>query len=87
MLSKKEIEKAKKDNKILLGTNIVFKKLKQGDLKAIIYSSNCPPETKKDLDYYNKLNKIELQEFEGNSKQLGEVCGKPFNTLIIGIKK
>ena len=87
MLSKKDIEKAKKENKLLLGTNIVFKKLKQGDLKSVIYSSNCPAETRKDLDYYNKLNKIELQEFEGNSKQLGEVCGKPFNTLVVGIRK
>ena len=85
--SKKDIEKAKKENKLLLGTNIVFKKLKVGELKTIVYSSNCPEETKKDLEYYHKLNNIEIQEFEGTSKQLGEVCGKPFNTLIIGIKK
>jgi len=85
--SKKDIEKAKKENKLILGTGIVLKKLKMGEIKSVIYSTNCPNETKKDLDYYNKINNIELQEFEGNSKQLGEACGKPFNALVIGIKK
>ena len=87
MTIKKSIENAKKENKLLIGSHLVLKKMKSGDLKSVFYSSNCPLEKLKDLNYYNSLTGVEVKEFDGTSKQLGELCGKPFNALMIGIKK
>ncbi len=87
MIAIKEIKEAKKANKLIIGTRIVFKNLKQGKLSYVVYASNCPTETKKDLNNYSKISKIKIEEFKGNSVKLGETCGKPFNILLIGIKK
>ncbi len=87
MSIKKSIESAKKENKLLIGSHLVLKKMKTGGLKSVFYSSNCPTEKLRDLNYYTSLIGIEVKEFEGTSKQLGELCGKPFNALMIGIKK
>lgn len=82
-----EIREAIKEKKILIGTRTVIKSVKSGAVTNVIYASNCPENTKKDLEYYSKNEFMSMRQFEGNSFQLGELCGKPFNVLLIGIKK
>jgi large subunit ribosomal protein L30e len=82
-----EIKEAMKEKKILIGSRTVIKGVKRGHLDSVIYASNCPEETRKDLEYYSRGGFLELKEFKGNSVQLGELCGKPFNVLLIGIRK
>ncbi len=83
----KEIKDAMENKKLIIGTKTVLKNLKNNKLKKIIYASNCPEKTKKDLNYYAQFSDIEIKEFKGTSLELGIVCGKPFNILLLGILK
>ncbi len=87
MSEEKEIKSAIKEKKLVIGTKSVLKNLKQNIIKSVIYASNCPENTHKDLEYYSKNFGIELKKFKGNSRQLGEVSAKPFNISVLGIKK
>ena len=82
-----DIKKAMKAGSIIIGSNNVIRGLKTGEIKSVIYPSNCKEEMLKDLSYYSEHFGIETQKFEGNSRQLGEICAKPFNIMLIGIKK
>lgn len=87
MTEEKEIKAAMKDKKLVIGSKSVFKNLKQNIIKSVIYASNCPEGTCRDLEYYSKNFGTELKKFKGNSRQLGEICAKPFNVSVLGIKK
>lgn len=82
----REIKQALKEKKLVIGTRVVFKGLKKGRIKKVIYASNCPAESMKDLEQYSK-SEAGPEAFSGNSVKLGEVCGKPFKILMVGIKK
>jgi large subunit ribosomal protein L30e len=83
----KEIVKALKDGKLLVGSRSVLKGIKAGNVKEVFYANNCPGGTLKDLNHYSEASKIEVKKFEESSVRLGEICGKPFSVLLIGIKK
>jgi len=82
-----EIKEAMKEKRIIIGSRTVMKGVKRGHINSVIYASNCPQETRKDLEYYSKSGFLGLKEFQGNSVQLGELCSKPFNVLLVGIRK
>lgn len=83
----KQIKDAIKNDKLIIGSRTVLKNLKNETLESVVYASNCPEELMKDLNHYSKVSGIKLEEFNGNSVQLGELCSKPFRILIIGMKK
>ncbi len=87
METKEIIKAAMKEKKIVLGLKQVEAMTKNSELNVVIYASNIPESTKRDLNYYNKNFGIEVKMFTGNSRQLGEFCGKPFNIVTLGIKK
>jgi len=82
-----EIKEALKAKKLLIGSRRVFRCVRRGSVKSVIYASNCPEGAKKDLNRYAALSKIDIKEFAGNSSRLGEICGKPFNVLVVGVQK
>lgn len=83
----KEIKEALKAKKVIIGSNSVLRGLRVGGLKSVILASNCPQDKIMDLERYSKLSGTQVNKFEGNSLQLGEICGKPFNVLLVGVKK
>ncbi len=85
MLEKK-IKKAIKEKKATLGYRKSLKLIKLGKVKEIIMSKNIPESWKKEIEYNAKLNKIKINVFDGTSKELGVVCGKPFPVTVITIK-
>ena len=40
-----------------------------------------------DIRHCANVSGISAQEFPGNSLELGELCGKPFGVLLLGIRK
>ena len=82
-----EIKNAIKEKKLVIGLNSVRRGTKSGLLKTIYSSSNCPEPLIKDIDHYAKLSNIGFEKFNGTSVQLGEICGKPFNILLIAVRK
>ena len=85
--AEKEIKDAIKAKKLMMGKRTVMRGLKGGTVDSVICASNCPEGMKKDLEHYASVSKITVKGFEGTSAKLGEVCGKPFNVLIVGIRK
>ncbi len=82
-----EVKDAMKGGKLVAGSRRVIKMIKTRDIRTAVYSSNVPEDVLKDLNYYSKNFGIEIKMFKGNSRQLGEFCGKPFNITLLGIKK
>lgn len=82
-----EIKSAIKEKKLVLGSSRALKNAKKGDLKMLIYASNCTGDVLRDVTYYSNNSSFESKRFRGNSRQLGEICGKPFNVMLLGIRK
>jgi large subunit ribosomal protein L30e len=87
MTLEKEIKEAVKERKVFIGSRIVLKAAKTGRVKSVIYASNTPRDTLRDIYHYAETSGIKPQEFPGSSVQLGELCGKPFSILLLGITK
>ncbi len=82
-----EISEAEKEGKLVIGSNMILRHARKGGLKAVIYATNMPEGRKEDLEKYCSVSSLEMKEFDGDSMRLGESCGKPFNVLMVGIKK
>jgi len=82
-----DIKEAQKQGKLVLGSRTVFKGIKGGIVTDVFHTTNIPEALLKDLNYYAKVSKIAVNRFNGNSAQLGELCGKPFKILLAAIKK
>ena len=81
------ISDAAKEGSLLIGSNTVFKSLKKGRIKSVIAAKNLPESRKAELDQHASVSGISVESYEGDSSKLGEACGKPFNVLVVGIKK
>jgi len=75
-----------KDN-VVIGSKKTIKYLKNNKLKLILLAENCPENIRKDIKSYVKINKIEIQNYDGTAKQLGIFCGKPFSIATLGVKE
>ena len=87
MTMEKEIKEAMKERKILIGSKRVLKNIKLNTLKTVIYASNCSEEMVNELNFQSKNLGFETKSFKGSSRELGEICGKPFNVLLLGLRK
>ena len=83
----KEIKQILKTKKVVLGTKQVIKNLRQNKIKKLLISSNCNKETKKDLEYYTKIGKIEKLDIKNSNKEIGIMCRKPFSISVVGVLK
>jgi large subunit ribosomal protein L30e len=83
----KEIKEATKERKLVVGARMVIKGIKKAGIKYVICPENCREDVMEELAYYGKSFGIEIKKFSGNSRQLGEICGKPFNIMLLGVKK
>ncbi|RLI99386.1 MAG: hypothetical protein DRP03_03625 [Candidatus Aenigmatarchaeota archaeon] len=80
------IAKAASEGNITLGTKSVIKGIKNSEIEKVIYATNIPQHILNNLKYYSKHFSIEIESFGNDSRHLGELCGKPFSVLVIGIK-
>ena len=87
MTIEKEIKEAMKEKKLIIGSRNVIKNVKRDYVKYVILATNFNKDVTDNLNHYSKNFALEIKKFEGNSRQLGELCGKPFNVMLLGIKK
>ena len=78
-----ELRKALKTEKMVFGSNETINNLKNGKVKRIFISSNCPEKVKKDLEYYGKISKVELIELKQPSDEIALICKKNFPVSVI----
>jgi large subunit ribosomal protein L30e len=75
-----------RDDKVIIGFNLVSKLLKTGKIGKIIYANNFPQNKVKVIKHNSKISGVEVIEYPKDGMELGLVCGKPFSVGIIGIK-
>ena len=80
------VKNALKKGSAILGFKESIKFLKINKAKLVIIAENMPEEMKKDIDHLCKLSKTKIRVFEGTSRELGVVCGKPYPISTIVIK-
>ena len=83
----KAITATAKTGKIQFGANSALKSAKAKKAKLIIFSSNCPKKTREKIEYYCKLSKIPVSIYNGDSVDLGAVCGKPFEVSALSVRE
>lgn len=81
-----QLKDALNKRNVIIGSKRTIKHLKLGNVKLIIIAKNCPEIVRKDIEYYAKISKLKVEEFNGTAKQLGVFCGKPFPIATLAIK-
>lgn len=79
------IQEAIKTKKVVIGYRDSIKFIKVNSPKLIVISNNLPQSLRKDIEQNAKVSKMKVEIYNGDSKQLGVFCGKPFpvSTLVI----
>ncbi len=80
---KKMVKRATKDGRVIIGSKETLKNM--GEIEKVILASNSPDKIVKKIQ--DNVEDAELIEFQGNNRELGSICGKPFNVTTVGIKE
>ncbi len=79
-----DLKKALQENKVIIGTDRVLKRLRIGKIKKVFVASNCPQILREDIKHLAKLHKIEVAETKEDNEQLGVICKKQFSISVLG---
>jgi large subunit ribosomal protein L30e len=79
----KEIRRAVDTGKIQFGYNSTERNVLKGNGKLVILSANAPTKMSEKSRHIAKVSEIPVFDFNGTSKELGSVCGKPFVVSIM----
>lgn len=82
----KAISTGIKTGKVLLGSKSTIKSVKTGETQMVVVASKSPRDIRQDIAYYCQLSDIPLVVYEGSSRDLAFVCGKPFLVSALSIK-
>jgi large subunit ribosomal protein L30e len=74
-----------KQKKVLFGYRQCMKEIKSGNPELIVIAKNIPENLRKEIEHNVKTFNLKMEIFDGSSKDLGTLCGKPFpiSTLVI----
>jgi large subunit ribosomal protein L30e len=80
-----DIQSAIKSDKAIVGYNESIDYIRTSSPKMIIMSNNLPGSRKNEIEHNAQVSKTEIKMFDGTSRELGAVSGKPFpvSTLLI----
>lgn len=81
-----EIQSALKSGRIVIGHKESIRFIKVSTPKLIVIAKNAPEKTREEIEYNAKITKVKMEVFDGNSKELGVICGKPFPVTALAIK-
>jgi large subunit ribosomal protein L30e len=84
----KTIEKTLKEavgsSSFKCGHKEVLQSIKGSKLIVLSRSANAP--TRRVLEQQALAAGVQIHQFDGNSMQLGKLCGKPFRVAVVAIK-
>jgi len=83
----KAITTAVRTGKVSFGESSTVQNAKTGKARLIILTSNCPRQTRRDVEYYCRLSDVPLFTYRGSSIDLAVTCGKPFIVSALTIKE
>jgi len=79
-----EIRNILDKGKLIIGTEVVMKKLKNSQLNKVFLAKNCPTNIKEDIKKITQMLSIEIVELDIENDELGTYCRKPFHISVIG---
>jgi len=82
-----EIRKLLVAKKLVIGTKQVVAGLRASSVARVFVASNCEKKTRATLDYYGKLEGIDVVVLDVPSDELGVVCKKQFAISVLGVSK
>jgi large subunit ribosomal protein L30e len=71
--------------KVAMGLNNVMDSIKKNDAKLIVVASKNREDILNDIQHLSKVSNIKTVMFEGNSIELGAVCGKPYSISALSV--
>ncbi len=71
--------------KVAFGINSVTDSLRDNRAKLVVAAKGAKQDTLQDIAHQSKISAVRLVLFEGNSMELGAVCGKPFSVSVLSI--
>ena len=83
----KALASAAKTGKVSYGANAALLNAKTGKAKMIVLAANCPQNIKDEIEYYAKLSKVPTLTYKGDSRDLANVCAKPFIISVLSIRE
>lgn len=90
MASKEELKEtiynSLKAGKAVLGYKKSLEYIKNESPKLVIVANNVPESRLSELKHNVKISSVKMEVFDGDSKELGLICGKPFPILVLVIK-
>jgi large subunit ribosomal protein L30e len=80
------VQKALKNRNVIIGYKKSLEFIKNDSPKTIVMSQNIPDRERQEVEHNAKLSGAKIEIFEGSSKDLGVICGKPFPIMLLVIK-
>jgi large subunit ribosomal protein L30e len=81
------IQAALKEGGAIIGYKMSVKFLKTGSPRMVVLANNTPESMRREMEHNAKVSNVPVENFNGTSKDLGLVCGKPFPITAITIKR
>ena len=85
MVLAEDIQSAVKSKKAILGYEKSLEYLRSNKPKVVVIADNIQKDRKEELEHDARLSETDIEVFDGSSKELGIICGKPFpvSALVI----
>ncbi|XP_003793526.1 60S ribosomal protein L30-like [Otolemur garnettii] len=74
-----------KSEKYMLGHKQTLKMIKEGKVKLVVLTNNCPALRKYEIEYHAMLAKTDVHQYSGNNIELGIARGKYYRVCTLAI--
>jgi len=81
-----DVQSAIKTGKAVIGYKESIRFIKLNIPKVIVVARNMPEKYRKEIEHNARTSGTKLEIFDGSSKDLGVICGKPFPVTTVVIK-
>lgn len=82
-----DIQSAIKAGNVIMGYNNSLEFIKNDSPKLIVMANNIPDSKRDEVERDARLSGAKVEVFDGSSKDLGVICGKPFPVSLLVITK
>jgi len=86
MSVEEDVQSANKANRIVLGYRKSRNFIRMNDAKLMVLARNAPEKIKKEMEHDAKIAGVKVKMFDGSSKELGVLCGKPYPVSVLVVK-
>jgi len=79
----KDLQKAIEDGKVIIGTKMSIKAIRNGKVKEVYLSSNVPSEVVETIERYAKIANVKVTILKKDNIAFGALCKKPFSINVL----